>query len=62
MKKSELIRLLSSSEEDEVYIETDEATYDIEIGHIEQQFDGFATLYPAFIALKPVDIKEEDLW
>lgn len=62
MKKSELIRLLSSSEEDEVYIETDEATYDIEIDHIEQQFDGFATVYPASIALRPVDLKEEEPW
>ena len=53
MNKSELIGLLSSAEEDEVLIDVDGTLYEIEIDHIEQTFDGFCTLYPAAISLKP---------
>lgn len=53
MKKSELIRLLSSAEEDEVYIKVGEELYDITIGHEEAAFDGFYTLFEASVSLKP---------
>ncbi len=53
MKKSELIRTLCSSSEEEVYIKAPDGLLDdIEIEHIEEQFDGFDTVYPACIALK----------
>lgn len=53
MRKSELIKLLSSSDEEEVYIEVENTLYDIETGHVDEVFDGFDTVYPACIALKP---------
>ncbi len=53
MKKSELIMILSSSDEEEVFIKTgDNRLEDIETEHIEESFDGFDTVYPAAIALK----------
>jgi hypothetical protein len=55
MKKSELLKILSSADEDEVLIETKDMAYDIEIGHLEEAFDGFDTVYPACITLKPVE-------
>ena len=55
MKKSELIRLLSSATEDEVYIEIDGVLYEIDFGHEEEKFDGFYTVYPASLTLKPKD-------
>ena len=54
MKKSELIERLSSAEEDEVYIEIDGILYDIDFGHEEEKFDGFCTVYPASLTLKPI--------
>lgn len=54
MNKYELIELLSSSDENEVYIETGENEIsDFSVEHLEEQFDGFATFYPAAIVLKP---------
>lgn len=53
MNKSELINLLYSNSEEELYIEKDGYLYEIEIGHQEEQFDGFDTVYPACIVLKP---------
>lgn len=53
MRKSELIRLLSSSDEEEVFIDVDDTLYEIEPGHVDEVFDGFDTVYPACIALKP---------
>lgn len=53
MNKSELIDLLLSSDEEEVYIEIDGTQYDIEIGHEEEAFDGFDEVFPASISLKP---------
>lgn len=53
MRKSELIKLLSSSEEDEVLIDVDGTLYEFETGHVDEAFDGFYTLYPAAISLKP---------
>lgn len=53
MKTYELMEILSSSSEDEVYIKADDGLLDdIEIEHVEEQFDGFDTVYPAAIALK----------
>ncbi len=53
MKKSELIAALCSLSEEEVYIKAaDGLLDDIEIERIEEQFDGFDTVYPACIALK----------
>lgn len=54
MNKYELIELLSSSDEEEVYIKTGEYELsDIEVEHLEEQFDGFDTVYPAALVLKP---------
>ncbi len=53
MKTLDLIRVLSSATEEEVYIEIDDTLYEIEIGHCEEAFDGFDTVYPACITLKP---------
>jgi len=45
--------ILSSSDEEEVFIKTgDNRLEDIETEHIEESFDGFDTVYPAAIALK----------
>lgn len=55
MKKSELIRHLSSATEDEVYIEIEGIMYDIDFGHEDEKFDGFYTAYPACLTLKPLD-------
>lgn len=53
MKVSELIEALYSSSEEEVLIKSEDGLLDeIEIEHIEEQFDGFDTVYPATIALK----------
>ena len=60
MRKLELIRLLSSSDEDEVFIEVNNTLYDIEIGHVEEVFDGFDTVYPACLTLKVKDDETED--
>lgn len=54
MKKSELINLLSSSDEDEIYIKVgNDILPDIEVEHLEEEFDGFYTVLPAAIVLKP---------
>ncbi len=55
MKKSELIRHLSSASEEEVYIEVEGTLYDIDFGHEDEKFDGFYTVYPACLTLKPKD-------
>lgn len=55
MKKSELIKILSSAEEDEVYIEINNTLYGIGIDRTEEMFDGFDTVYPASITLRPID-------
>ena len=52
MRRSELIKLLSLSDEEEVYIEIDNTLYDIETGHVDEVFDGFDTVYPACLTLK----------
>lgn len=53
MNRLELIELLSSASEDEVFIDSDGLLYDIEIGYEAEQFDGFDTVYPACLTLKP---------
>lgn len=52
MNKSELIERLLSSDEEEVLIDIDGWQYDIEIGHVEEAFDGFDEVFPAAISLK----------
>lgn len=53
MKKSVLIKLLCSSDEDEVFLQDEEGVlYDIDVEHVEETFDGFYTVYPASLALK----------
>lgn len=54
MKRLELIRLLSSLSEDEVYIKhpVDGLLDEIEIEQVEEMFDGFYSVTPACIALK----------
>lgn len=53
MKTSELIEILCCASEEEVYVEIDDTLYEIEIGHQDEAFDGFDTVYPASITLKP---------
>lgn len=61
MKKSRLIELLSSADEEYVAIEVDGQLYGIseQLGHEDEQFDGFDTAYPAMAILKPIDDLEE---
>lgn len=54
MKTSDLIKLLSSANEEEVFIEIDDTQYEIAIGHCDEVFDGFDTAYPACLILKPI--------
>lgn len=51
MRKSELIDLLLSSDEEEVFIEIDGCQYEIGISHTEEMFDGFDEVFPASISL-----------
>lgn len=57
MKESKLIKLLSSANEDEVFIEVDGRLCDIatDLGHEEESFDGFCSVYPAMVYLKPIE-------
>lgn len=52
MKKLELIEILCSASEEEVLIEIDDTLYEIEVGHQDEVFDGFDTLYPACLTIK----------
>lgn len=54
MKKSELIARLSSMPEDEVYVEIDDVQYDMKVDVSEATFDGFYTVYPAAVIIKPI--------
>lgn len=59
MKISELVKLACSQRDEnemdadpEVYImDEDGVLYDIEVGYVPEQFDGFETAYPACIKL-----------
>ena len=52
MNKYELIDLLSSSDEEDVYIEAEDGLLDdFSVEHVEEQFDGFDTVYPSCIKL-----------
>lgn len=56
MKRLELIELLSSSKEDEVFImDEDGYLHEIGIESVEEKFDGFYTVSPASIGLKMID-------
>lgn len=52
MKTSELIEILCCASEEEVLIEIDDTLYEIEVGHEDEAFDGFDTLYPACLTIK----------
>lgn len=52
MKKLELIEILCCASEEEVLIEIDDTLYEIEVGHEDEAFDGFDTLYPACLTIK----------
>lgn len=52
MNKSELIELLLSSDEEEVFVEIDGWLYEIVVEHRDAAFDGFDTVFPAAISLK----------
>lgn len=57
MKKSELIKRLFSSNEEEVLIEIKGLLYEIEaINHHPEEFDGFFMACPAALGLKPEEI------
>lgn len=60
MRKSKLIGLLSSSDEEEVYIDIDGTLYDIDTGHVDEVFDGFDTVYPACLTLKAKEDETTD--
>lgn len=52
MNKYELIDLLYSSDEEDVYIQAEDGLLDdFVIEHVEEQFDGFDTVYPSCIKL-----------
>ena len=52
MNKYELIDLLSSSDEEDVYIEAEDGLLDdFSVEHVEDQFDGFDTVYQSCIKL-----------
>lgn len=55
MKKSELIRRLSSLDEEEVFIDINGVQYEIELDQVEESFDGFESFFPASISLIPKD-------
>ena len=63
MKKSRLIELLSSADEDYVAIDVDGQLYGIsdEPGHEPEQFDGFDTAYPAMIVIRAIDDEIETI-
>ena len=52
MKTSELIEILCCASEEEVLIEIDDTLYEIEVGHQDEVFDGFDTVYPACLTIK----------
>lgn len=52
MKTSDLIEILCSANDEEVYVEIDDTLYEIEIGHQDEVFDGFDTVYPACLTFK----------
>lgn len=58
MNKSELIALLYSLDEEEVFIEKDDFLCEIEVSVIEEVFDGFDTMYPSSIVLKAKEEKK----
>lgn len=60
MLKSKLIELLCSNDEDDVVIYIDGKAYEIapNIEHIPEEFDGFATAWPAAIGLIPKTTEE----
>lgn len=62
MNRLELISILSSMQEDEVYIEgQDGILYDeIEVGQCEEAFDGFYTAYPAGVTLKAINNDKDE--
>ncbi len=55
MKTSKLIEILCSASEDEVLIEIDDTLHEIEVGHQDEAFDGFDTVYPACLTIKAKD-------
>ena len=63
MKTYELIGILSSSEDDgfeDVLIDIDGTLYEIsrDIGFQDEAFDGFDTVFPASVVLRPAKSKE----
>lgn len=57
MKKSELIKLLSSNDEEEVLITINGLNYEIstEVEHLPEAFDGFISFFPAALGLKLIE-------
>ena len=55
MKKYDFINLITatSDEVEEVFVEIDGVEYDLEIEEREETFDGFDTVYPSHIVIKP---------
>lgn len=62
MKKSKLIELLYSVDEEDVTVEVDGQLYDIspDLGHEEEHFDGFCSVFPATVFLRLTDEENEE--
>ena len=60
MNRLYLIETLSSSDDEEVFIEHDDILYDIDIDRCEETFDGFDTVYPAAIVLKKMAYENDN--
>ena len=63
MKTYELISILSSSKDDgfeDVLIDIDGTLYEIsrDIGFQDEAFDGFDTVFPASVVLRPAKLEE----
>ena len=57
MTRLELIRILSSKTEEDVMVKIGDTAYEIKgIGHLDESFDGFDTVYPDAVLL---NLKEE---
>ncbi len=53
MKKSDLIDLLYSFDEEEVFLEIDEYEFDLDVELRDEVFDGFDEVFPSHLVIKP---------
>jgi len=61
MNRLELIEILSSASEEDVYIKAEDGLLDdFDIEQVDEQFDGFYTAFPACITLVPKSDNEHE--